>query len=96
LERTARLLPARRRLRKALPALLFFTDPLRTPDIAAVARRLPRGSAIVLRAFVHDDKFPARTPFASYTRTTTAVHAVTAPCVVDGQPMSGTRTNTAM
>jgi thiamine-phosphate pyrophosphorylase len=34
-----------------LPALLFFTDPQRTPDVAAVARRLPRGSAIVLRTF---------------------------------------------
>jgi thiamine-phosphate pyrophosphorylase len=34
-----------------LPALLFFTDPVRTPDVAAVARRLPRGSAIVLRTF---------------------------------------------
>ena len=34
-----------------LPPLLFFTDPARTPDIEAAARRLPRGSAIVYRAF---------------------------------------------
>ncbi|WP_312166291.1 thiamine phosphate synthase [Phenylobacterium sp.] len=33
------------------PPLLFFTDPARTPDIEAAARRLPRGSAIVYRAF---------------------------------------------
>jgi thiamine-phosphate pyrophosphorylase len=51
LERTARLLPARRRLRKALPALLFFTDPVRTPDPEAIAARLPAGSAIVYRHF---------------------------------------------
>jgi thiamine-phosphate pyrophosphorylase len=30
---------------------LFFTDPVRTPDPAAVARTLPRGSGIVFRAF---------------------------------------------
>lgn len=34
-----------------LPPLLFFTDPERTPDIEAAARRLPRGSAIVYRNF---------------------------------------------
>ncbi|WP_293907567.1 thiamine phosphate synthase [Phenylobacterium sp.] len=51
MQRTARLLAARRRLRKALPALLFFTDPVRTPDPEAVARRLAAGSAIVYRAF---------------------------------------------
>lgn len=36
---------------KALPRLLFFTDPARTPDPEAVARTLPRGAAIVFRAF---------------------------------------------
>lgn len=51
LQRTARLLPARRRLRKALPALLFFTDPERTPDPEAAALALPRGSAVVFRTF---------------------------------------------
>lgn len=34
-----------------LPPLLFFTDPERTPDIEAAAQQLPRGSAIVYRAF---------------------------------------------
>jgi thiamine-phosphate pyrophosphorylase len=36
---------------KRLPALLFFTDPERTPDPEAIARRLPRGATIVLRSF---------------------------------------------
>jgi thiamine-phosphate pyrophosphorylase len=34
-----------------LPSLLFFTDPARTPDPEAVARNLPRGAAVVFRAF---------------------------------------------
>jgi thiamine-phosphate pyrophosphorylase len=38
-------------MRKALPALLFFTDPERTPDAEAVARNLPPGSAVVYRHF---------------------------------------------
>lgn len=36
---------------RTLPPLLFVTDPGRTPVPEAVARRLPRGSAIVFRAF---------------------------------------------
>lgn len=51
MQRTARLLPARRRLRKTLPFLLFFTDPKRTPEPEEVARRLPRGAAVVFRHF---------------------------------------------
>ncbi len=35
----------------ALPALLFMTDPERTPDPAAIAARLPEGAGIVLRHF---------------------------------------------
>jgi thiamine-phosphate pyrophosphorylase len=31
--------------------LLFFTDPARTPDPAVVAETLPRGAAVVFRAF---------------------------------------------
>jgi thiamine-phosphate pyrophosphorylase len=31
--------------------LLFFTDPARTPDPEAVAETLPRGAAVVYRAF---------------------------------------------
>ncbi len=34
---------------------MFFTDPLRTPDPEAIAHRLPRGSAIVFRAFGQAD-----------------------------------------
>lgn len=36
---------------KPAPNLLFFTDPVRTPDPEAVAERLPPGSAVVFRAF---------------------------------------------
>lgn len=61
MERTARLLPARRSLRKALPGLLFFTDPERTPDPVAAAARLPRGAAVVYRSFgAHDAETTAR------------------------------------
>ncbi|MGE0530919.1 MAG: thiamine phosphate synthase [Hyphomonadaceae bacterium] len=35
----------------AIPSLFFFTDPERTPDPEAVARRLPRGTAVVYRHF---------------------------------------------
>ena len=34
-----------------LPTLLFFTDPARVPDPAAVAQGLPRGAGVVFRAF---------------------------------------------
>jgi len=51
LARTAALLRPREDLWKGLPRLLFFTDPARTPDPEAIARTLPRGSAIVFRAF---------------------------------------------
>lgn len=37
--------------RKGLPALILATDPDRTPDPLALAERLPRGSAIIYRAF---------------------------------------------
>ncbi len=36
---------------KPAPRLLFFTDPLRTPDPQGVAERLPPGAAVVFRAF---------------------------------------------
>ncbi len=36
---------------KPAPRLLFFTDPLRTPDPEGVAERLPPGAAVVFRAF---------------------------------------------
>ena len=49
--RTAACLKRRAGGRKALPALLAFTDPARTPDPVALARSLPRGAALVYRAF---------------------------------------------
>ena len=57
LARTAAFLGLRAHLRKggarkSLPNLLFFTDPVRTPDPEAIARRLPRGAGVVVRAFV--------------------------------------------
>jgi thiamine-phosphate pyrophosphorylase len=42
-----------------LPSLLFFTDPVRTPDPEALAEHLPRGAAIVFRTFGAADA-PAR------------------------------------
>ncbi|HEY3947928.1 thiamine phosphate synthase [Phenylobacterium sp.] len=58
MERTAQHLGRRAARRKgrrghgpALPSLLFFTDPARTPDPEAVATRLPRGAGVVFRAF---------------------------------------------
>ena len=51
LERTAAVINRAAHLRKGLPALLFFTDPVRTPDMEAIATRLPRGAGIVFRAF---------------------------------------------
>ena len=55
-ESTAALERVARRLRPAVPSgkaprLFFFTDPERTPDPVAVARRLPAGSAVVHRTF---------------------------------------------
>lgn len=35
----------------AIPALYFFTDPQRTPDPLTVAKRLPRGTAVIYRHF---------------------------------------------
>ncbi|UPT62959.1 MAG: thiamine phosphate synthase [Hyphomonadaceae bacterium JAD_PAG50586_4] len=39
-----------------IPALYFFTDPLRTPDPVAIAKRLPRATAVVYRHFGSDDR----------------------------------------
>lgn len=51
LQRAAATLERRRLLGKGLPAVWFVTDPARTPDPVAVARRLPRGSGIIYRHF---------------------------------------------
>lgn len=39
-----------------LPALFFFTDPARTPDPAAAAKRLPRGAGVIYRHFGAPDR----------------------------------------
>jgi thiamine-phosphate pyrophosphorylase len=39
-----------------IPALYFFTDPLRTPDPIAITKRLPRGTAVVYRHFGSDER----------------------------------------
>jgi thiamine-phosphate pyrophosphorylase len=51
--RTLRPATAQRKpiLGKPLPRLVFFTDPARVADPAAVIVRLPRGAAVVYRAF---------------------------------------------
>ncbi len=36
---------------KCVPSLWFVTDPARTPDPIATARSLPRGAAVIYRAF---------------------------------------------
>ena len=49
--RAARRLGARGVAAKALPPLLFFTDPIRTPNPEKVVAKLPRGAAVVYRHF---------------------------------------------
>ena len=44
-------LRARAKPQGRLPALIFVTDPVRTPDPEAVARTLPRGAGVIFRAF---------------------------------------------
>jgi thiamine-phosphate pyrophosphorylase len=39
-----------------IPSLFFFTDPERTPDPVAAAKRLPRGTAVVYRHFGAEDR----------------------------------------
>ncbi|HEX7760426.1 MAG TPA: thiamine phosphate synthase [Caulobacteraceae bacterium] len=49
--RTARTLGRRSRAEKPLPALLFFTDPVRTPRPESVLQALPPGAGVVFRPF---------------------------------------------
>jgi len=51
LRRTAALIKPPGGARKGLPSLLVFTDPKRTPDLAALARATPAGAALVYRPF---------------------------------------------
>jgi thiamine-phosphate pyrophosphorylase len=46
----------RRAGRPALPPLLFFTDPKRTPTLAGAIMRLPPGSAVIYRHFGASDR----------------------------------------
>lgn len=64
MERVAATLGRRARRRKRcshparpLPHLWLLTDPARTPDPVAAARGLPRGAAVVYRAFGAADRF---------------------------------------
>ncbi|HYE43295.1 MAG TPA: thiamine phosphate synthase [Caulobacteraceae bacterium] len=56
--RTAQALEALARPEKPLPPLFFVTDPLRTPDPAAVAARLPVGAGVIYRHFGAEDALP--------------------------------------
>jgi thiamine-phosphate pyrophosphorylase len=55
LSRTAAAFPPRTVRGRALPNLLFFTDPARVASPETVAERLPRGAGIVFRAFAAED-----------------------------------------
>lgn len=52
----------------AIPALFFFTDPARTPDPVAAAKRLPRGTAVVYRHFGAPDRADIARRLASVCR----------------------------
>jgi thiamine-phosphate pyrophosphorylase len=68
LARTAAFLGRRNARRKGLPALLFFTDPARTPEPEAIARRLPPGAAVVFRTFGAADAEARGTRLAAIAR----------------------------
>jgi thiamine-phosphate pyrophosphorylase len=59
---------ARAKRGKEIPWLWFFTDPLRTPDPLAIAQRLPRGAAVVYRAFGAADAETTAKAFRRITR----------------------------
>lgn len=50
------------------PAFFALTDPQRTPDPVALARRLPRGSGLVLRHFGEPDQIALAGPLARIAR----------------------------
>lgn len=56
LRRAARRLGRNAKSAKRLPPLLAFTDPRRSGDLPALAARLPRGAALVYRAFGAADR----------------------------------------
>jgi thiamine-phosphate pyrophosphorylase len=69
--RTAIALGRRGRTRKAvskLPSLWLVTDPARLADPAAAAGRLPRGSAVIFRAFGAPDALATALAIAAVAR----------------------------
>jgi len=47
---------ARRSVRPRLPPAFFLTDPARTPDVARIIERLPRGFGVIWRHFGAPDR----------------------------------------
>jgi thiamine-phosphate pyrophosphorylase len=52
----------------AIPSLYFFTDPVRTPDPCAIARKLPRGTCVVYRHFGAPERFRTARRLAALAR----------------------------
>ena len=52
----------------AIPALYFFTDPARTPDPTAIAKRLPCGAAMVFRHFGAENRLRTARELAAIAR----------------------------
>jgi thiamine-phosphate pyrophosphorylase len=53
---------------RALPPMLFFTDPERTPRALGVIARLPKGAGVVYRAFGRADALSAGRPLRAAAR----------------------------
>jgi len=51
-----------------IPRLWYFTDPDRSPDAIAIVGRLPRGAAVVYRAFGAEDRLPTARALRALTR----------------------------
>jgi thiamine-phosphate pyrophosphorylase len=54
--------------RPSAPSLFFVTDPERTPDPVEVAKRLPRGAAVIYRHFGAEDRARVARRLAAATR----------------------------
>ncbi|MHB8530206.1 MAG: thiamine phosphate synthase, partial [Caulobacteraceae bacterium] len=66
--RAARKLGRPRPARKTLPPLLFFTDPIRTPEPERVIAVLPKGAGVVFRTFGAPDALTRGRALASLAR----------------------------
>lgn len=73
---------------KATIALIAMTDPERLPDAEAALRALPRGAALIWRAY-EDDASPAR-----FRRLTALAHRHGITLLVAGRPALAARTGT--